>query len=382
MGRPRTPISAHGALHVVELSPGRWRARARYRFEDGRLRQVERFGPSKAKATASLRQAMTTLTASAGVDVKRETTLAALADRFLASKATLAPRSVDTYRQTIEHHIRPKLGSVSVVEATPDRLQRFLERVTAEHGPGAAKACRSVLSGMLGLAARSGAVRANPVRELAPLARAGGGAEHVPLADLPRLLDAVRGDARLRELDVAGLIEFLAGTGCRVSEACALQWRDVDLEAGVVTIRANVVRARGVGLVRQEHTKTKAGTRTLALPDPLVGMLGDRRIAAEPNDGGLVFPTVLGNLRDPRNTSRDWAEARDRLGFPGVTTHSFRKTVATALDRAGLSARDIAEYLGHANPSLTQDVYMAKRSDSARAASAMSEYLSIDAASS
>ncbi|ROR65087.1 phage integrase family protein [Agrococcus jenensis] len=65
------------------------------------------------------------------------------------------------------------------------------------------------------------------------------------------------------------------------------------------------------------------------------------------------------------------AEARARLGFPTVPTHSFRKTVATALDRAGLSARDIAECLGHENPSVTQDVHMAKRSNSTRAAAAV-----------
>ena len=43
MARPRTPISAHGAISVVEVEKGKWRARTRYRFDDGRLRQVERF---------------------------------------------------------------------------------------------------------------------------------------------------------------------------------------------------------------------------------------------------------------------------------------------------------------------------------------------------
>lgn len=41
------------------------------------------------------------------------------------------------------------------------------------------------------------------------------------------------------------------------------------------------------------------------------------------------------------------------LGIGDYTFQSFRKTVATALDQAGLSPRDIAEYLGHADPSLT-----------------------------
>ena len=98
-------------------------------------------------------------------------------------------------------------------------------------------------------------------------------------------------------------------------------------------------------------------------------MLGDRRIRVGASP--LVFPTVLGNLRDPRDTMRDWRDARIRLGFPDVSTHSFRKTVVTALDQAGLTAREVAEYLGHENPSITQDVYMAKNTGGTRAAAAL-----------
>jgi integrase len=44
-----------------------------------------------------------------------------------------------------------------------------------------------------------------------------------------------------------------------------------------------------------------------------------------------------------------------------VTSHVFRKTCATILDEAGMSARDIADQLGHARPSMTQDVYMGRK---------------------
>jgi integrase len=43
-----------------------------------------------------------------------------------------------------------------------------------------------------------------------------------------------------------------------------------------------------------------------------------------------------------------------------VTTHSFRKSVATLIDDRGLSARIGADQLGHARPSMTQDRYMAR----------------------
>jgi integrase len=49
-----------------------------------------------------------------------------------------------------------------------------------------------------------------------------------------------------------------------------------------------------------------------------------------------------------------------QLGAPDVTSHSFRKTVATLIDDDGLSARIGADHLGHANVSMTQDRYMAR----------------------
>lgn len=48
-------------------------------------------------------------------------------------------------------------------------------------------------------------------------------------------------------------------------------------------------------------------------------------------------------------------------GFDGLTSHQFRKTVATLMDGAGLSARAAADQLGHSKTSLTADVYMGRK---------------------
>lgn len=397
MARPRTPISSHGAILVqavayVDGEPGTrrrlvviddpppkhrlWRARSRHRFDDGRLRQVERMGTSKAAAEHALKSALTSIKAASGSDTKRETRLQDLADRFLASKADRAPRTIEAYAHSIETVIKPRIGDVSIGEATPDRLQRFIDAVRVEKGAGTAKTARAVLSGMMGLATRSDAIQQNPVRELERITKKANGAKPIPLEELAPILAKVRTDERLQELDMIDLVEFVAGTGTRISEAVALAWEDVDLAAGTVTIRANVVRAKGKGVIRQDHSKTDAGTRTITLPGVLVGILGDRRVRTGPNPHGLVFPTVLGNIRDPRNTARDWADARKRLGIADYTFHSFRKTVATALDQAGLSPRDVAEYLGHADPSLTMGVYMSKTVGGTRAATALDGVLS------
>lgn len=362
MARPRTPLSSYGTIHAVQIEPGKWRARTRFRFDDGRLRQVERFAPSEAKAKAKLREALVTIQASNSAEVKRETRVRDLGERFLASKTKIAPRTLADYTRIVRNVIVPRIGDLAVSEAGPDRLQRFLDVVAIESGPGAAKTARAVLSGMMGVAARAEAVRGNPVRELERTRSGGsGGSVAIPIGELPAVLDAVRADERLQGADLVDLITFIAGTGVRISEACALAWEDVDIEAGTVAIR---------------KSKTSAGVRRITVSSTLVEMLIARRGGAVPNDAAQVFPTVLGRQRDPRAVARDWADARRRLGLPDrYTFHAFRKTMATLLDQAGLTARDIAEYLGHTNPALTQTVYMSKTVGGTRAADAVDSLL-------
>jgi integrase len=74
----------------------------------------------------------------------------------------------------------------------------------------------------------------------------------------------------------------------------------------------------------------------------------------------MIFPSSTGTLRDPDNFGGQWRKVRDELGAAGVSTHSFRKTVATLIDDEGLSARIGADHLGHAKVSMTQDRYMSR----------------------
>lgn len=363
MARPRTPLSSYGTISTVQVEPGKWRARTRYRFEDGKLRQVERFAPSKAKAETALKTALTTLRAGTVAEVKRETRIRDLGERFLASKADKAPRTLETYRHSVRKVILPRIGDLAVSEATAERLQRTLDGIAEAHGPGEAKKARAVLSGMMGLAARSDAIATNPVRELAPIEAKATGATAIPLRELPTLLEQVRSDEIMRAQDLIDLVEFVAGTGVRISEAIDVNGTDVRITGTVPRIGAEVT-------VRK--SKTTAGERRITVPASVATML-----AARPLDDGPLFPTPLGKRRDRRNTSGQWQDGRERLGLPPYTFHSFRKTVATALDQAGLTPRDIAEYLGHANPSLTMNTYMSKTVGGSRAADALDSVMHI-----
>lgn len=92
--------------------------------------------------------------------------------------------------------------------------------------------------------------------------------------------------------------------------------------------------------------------------------LGSRSTRCTDGRVSSTEPTLRGSssrtLRDPDNFGKQWREIRDSLGLPDVSSHSFCKTVATLIDDSGLSARVGADQLGHARPSMTQDIYMSR----------------------
>jgi integrase len=155
-------------------------------------------------------------------------------------------------------------------------------------------------------------------------------------------------------------ITLLIATGLRRSELLGLRWSDFDKDAGMLTVTGKVVRVSGKGLERIDETKTAAGQRTIPLPQFAIDTLVTRRDLPYLGEQTVIFPSSAGTLRDPDNFGKTWRAARDELGVPEVTTHSFRKTVATLIDDEGLSARIGADHLGHSNVSMTQDRYMAR----------------------
>ena len=329
---------------------------------------MERVRPGKtsAKAVQALKAALVDITAPGDAELKSSTSVAQLAAIFLQTKvdAGKTARTIDTYRHQITKIVIPRIGDLRINEATTGRLQKFFTTVAKEHGHGSAKGCRSVMSGMFALAVRNDVLRSNPVVGVEGIKKTGtSSASAIPLEGVPAFRKAIREDADLKRLDIADLFDFMLFTGCRIGEALALRWSHVDFEKHTVRFAATVNRARGQGLILQEHGKTASSTRTISVPSEVIDLLRRRERISE-----LVFPSMLGNLRDTSNTEADWRAHRDRLGYPGLTSHAFRKTVATALDVSGLSARAIAEYLGHKQPSMTQDVYMSRNTGSSVAA--------------
>jgi integrase len=371
-GRPPLRIGQHGKISRKYIGSGVWEAQCRYRDTDGVTRRVRRIGPAdqydrRGKlAEDVLIEALARRRPSSGGpdEIGLDTAVMTLVEAHLARLAEdgRAPATQATYR-IVAGKLRIKLGGVRVGEATPVRIDAALRSMSNTHGPVMARQAKTILSGGLQLAVMANVLGANPVREVQPIKskRPPKGAPALLAYQLRDLLTKLRTSEYCLKHDLVGPFTLFIATGLRRGELLGLRWSDFDETEGTIAVTGKVERIAGKGLIRVEVTKTAAGRRRLALPSFAVDALRQRRSLPFLGEHPVImFPSTAGTWRDPNNFGREWRKVRGELGVPDVTTHSFRKTLATLIDDRGLSARVGADHLGHSKVSMTQDVYMAR----------------------
>ncbi|MDG3014150.1 tyrosine-type recombinase/integrase [Speluncibacter jeojiensis] len=378
---PRKPleIETYGSIKTTRQPSGKWRASARFRDLDGQTRTVQAFGVSSNEAERRLKRAVQERVSSTGEDITRDMKLEALGEMWLDElivDGKVTAQTVGQYRFDVEKTIKPALGGLRVFECTTSRMDRFLKE-QSKGTPAKAKRLKVILSGMLGMAVRHDAMASNPIREVAGIASSHKEVRAITLDELKALRERVRlwesgapmdGESgrhvgRPRAKGILDAMNVMLATGTRVGELLAIRWCDIDLSATPprLTITGTIVRLPGEGLRRQTRTKTASGHRTVLLPCFAVETLMRLQLEALPNPYDVVFPSSSGTLRDPHNFRRQLRDARGDQ-FAWVTPHSFRRTVATLIDRE-TSTEQAAAQLGHSGTAVTTRHYIEKAAE-------------------
>lgn len=147
-------------------------------------------------------------------------------------------------------------------------------------------------------------------------------------------------------------------SGMRVGELLALQWSDINLEGGYVTVRRTLEDRHD--RLRVKETKTKKSQRRIPLAPQTLSALHDHRkgMFAEGHASGPVFCDRLGGfIRISNLRNYSFLKILKRAGLPPIRLYDLRHTSATLLLLADVSPKVISERLGHSTIALTLDVY-------------------------
>ncbi|RZQ60327.1 tyrosine-type recombinase/integrase [Amycolatopsis suaedae] len=394
MGRPPLSVGTYGNVSTRKLGRDRWQAYARYRAADGSLMPAKRRGKTKTEAENRLREALGEL-----IDAVRDgeilptTRMGVIAEAWFeeiereADLGDRSPTTVRLYKSVLKNWILPSIERLQAREVRVATCDRVLKRTEDTASRSVAKTCRAALSGLCDFAVRNGAMTISPVRSLrrtrAPAAKdvAALTAEQRKdlLTQLEQLANRRAVDSKGRRLGARAriwailpdLVRTMLATGIRLGELLALDAASFDRQRGTLAIDWRLVRVTGQGLRRLRlRMGNKAGI-LLKLPNWAIPML--TRLADAAGEDQPLFASAAGGWLDPSNVVHRIREAFDECGYEWVTSHVFRKTVATVLDEANLPTGAVADQLGNTR-AVAEKHYIARRTANDENAAALETF--------
>ncbi len=264
--------------------------------------------------------------------------------------------TVKTQLQTLQDHF----GERPIRSLTYGSIRQFRDsRFKAKTRSGGERSIASVnrelalLRRMLNVAVAEGWLIRNPFSQGKPLISSADEKKReriITRGEEGALLAACSAAKRghLRAIIIAAL-----DTGCRLGELLKLRWRDVDLEAGQITLIAF-------------NTKT-ATARTVALTTRLKIELEQLKAQAPEDQSYRVFG-ILNNVK------RSFAGARKDAGLDTLRFHDLRHSAASRLVQAHIPLSEVGRILGHSQPTTTYRYVNADVETARRAAVALDNF--------
>lgn len=316
----------------------------------------------KSKASAERSQRVFLTGIEQGTDPFPETmTVREYAESWLTTKATqVRAGTIRRYRQLINTHALPVIGSYRLERVKPAQIQAVLDGMRAKDlAPATIIQARAALGAMFGTALSGGLILSNPVSAVKRPRIDRTGSVALTAEQLSNLISAAKGTTW--EIPIL----LAATTAARRGEVLGLRWADVDLGESRVRIVRSLQRAEH-GLTFEEP-KTDRSRREFAVPEFVAGRLRHHREAQAERclalgsawvNEGLVCDRGDGGPLDPDAFSKAFKRIAEKAGLPDtVHLHDARHGIATKLMAANVNPGIVSALLGHAAPGFTLAVY-------------------------
>jgi integrase len=277
------------------------------------------------------------------------------------------PKMGPRYRETCERNLRLHLASLDDVPLralTPAVVREwYASALRGSGGRASIMQAYRFLRAVMNTAVRDGAIVKNPCQITGASSDRAKERPIASPAEVVALVEAITPRYRAAVL-------LAAWCGLRRGEVLGLRPEDVDLAAGLVTVRRNRVELLATRAAFDAEPKTDAGKRIVTIPPHVLPVLAEHMASWAGPD--RVF---LG--RDGRPMRGDamrqaFDRARRKAGMPGFRFHDLRHTGQTLAAATGATIKDLMRRLGHASPAASYRYLHAVDGRDAEIASALS----------
>ena len=285
-------------------------------------------------------------------------------------KHTVKPNSQDATRRLLEAHVLPLFGSYKLDKLTTPLIQSIVNKLAEKTNKGEPRAylhydkIHALNKRILQYGVVMQAIPFNPAREVL-LPRNNQTAnrhkiKHFDNQELKKFLGYLDSldSSKYRHFYEVTLYKFLLATGCRINEALALSWSDINLDGALVHVTKTLNYKQEIN-----SPKSKSSYRDIDIDRQTVAMLKQykRRQIQEAWQLGrsetVVFSDFIHEYPNNRTLQTRLRTHFKRAGVPNIGFHGFRHTHASLLLNSGIPYKELQHRLGHSQISMTMDIY-------------------------
>ncbi|WP_111711724.1 tyrosine-type recombinase/integrase [Streptococcus dysgalactiae] len=285
-------------------------------------------------------------------------------------KHTVKPNTQDNVKKLLDNHVLPLFGVYKLDKLTTPLIQSIVNKLADKTNKGEPGAylhydkIHALNKRILQYGMTMQAIPANPARDVV-LPRNTQKAKrkkvkHFENQDLKKFLDYLGGLdlSKYRNLYEATLYKFLLATGCRINEALALSWSDIDLENATISITKTLNH-----LGQINSPKSKASYRDIDIDQATITMLKAYQLRQIQEAWKLgrtetvVFSDFIHDYPSNKTLGTRLKTRFKRAGVPNIGFHGFRHTHASLLLNSGIPYKELQYRLGHSTLSMTMDIY-------------------------
>lgn len=358
-------------VKVREIYPGRWYLVIDYH----QFRKTAFVSTDKSKAEEAARRLQDALDlygfdAILALDnsrrpIQQAPTLKAYAAKWIEEleHTDLAPSTQANYAIMLRKHVVPALGSYRLTEIDYAKLKAFAIEKSGTYRRDTVRLMIAATRALMAEAVRDRHIKANPVVGLSrfyrPAPRRKEGIDPFTIEELGRLEEKFRE----RFPDYVAFFLTLSRTGMRIGEAIALQWKDIDWEAGEILIRRSMPQDRhDAGGLKTSLSERRVDAIPRLLDELRAwqsvqrerAFMAGRELEAE----DWIWSTAEGRPIYYSNFRRRvWNRVQQLAKVRQRTPHDLRHTWASQMLAAGADPAWISRQLGHSSPLTTLRIY-------------------------